>query len=283
MAAPKEIVKQAGKTGQVIAQEIGSTSRTLLSESAQTFRKALDNQKYDIVEKWKYRQKGLDVNKDVSIAKQKHFTKRHDTLGRVQQSWINESDEILNALDSWGYKRSWKKRGVYHELKISPMKLCALGTILKGMGMSQSNPILQQIGATYERQFDYLINHAQDLNRLASAGNMTFGAPDIETAVDQATGIIDTSENGDGKSILEDLSKTVTEEYEHVTETNRALAEVSADYDKALAAYLAYARAVEEPESPGGKDITSEEAKRYKELLAEVLRLRDELALLEKK
>jgi hypothetical protein len=128
----------------------------------------------------------VKASRDVLNVQQKEFTKRHSTVGRTEQVWINQSDETLNALNKTFYTRRWRRRGVQHELRLSPLDLLALGPLMEHFALPMGLDWLSSAGSTYRTMFEHVVDHAHELNRTANAGEMNFALPaEVPGLIDQ--------------------------------------------------------------------------------------------------
>jgi len=128
----------------------------------------------------------INASKDIVKIQQKEFTKRHKTVGENVNTWINQSDETLNALDRVFYSCRWRKGRKEHHLRMSAMSLFALGPLMQEIGLQHNVPVLQNAGVQYRNWTDVLVDHAKELARNANAGDLNFALPA------EVPGLIDT-------------------------------------------------------------------------------------------
>jgi len=134
------------------------------------------------------RQRSVDIKKkeiqaDVDIKKiiQGEMTKRAKALNQSYVHYVNESDQILNSLDSpIRTQRDIKKGGrTTITTRVTPLSyLLLVGTIGQYFGNS---PSAQQMGMDCWNTFKNIADKAEALARMSSASNLTFELPQAES------------------------------------------------------------------------------------------------------
>lgn len=139
--------------------------------------KELDNQAVRAKERETTHRMQIQAARDIIQQQQKEFSKRHATIGRTEQTWINQSDETLNALDRVFQDVQWRKNRKNFHTRLSVMSLIGMGPIIYEMGVALDNQPLANVGRVYSEHLKTLVDHAPELNRLANAGDLNFAIP----------------------------------------------------------------------------------------------------------
>ena len=129
--------------------------------------------------------KKIQADVDIKRINQSEMTKRAQSFNQTEQTFINESDQILNAIDNafWVQKTTTKGGRNRTIKRISPLSWIILcGTVGKHFGESAQ---ARNMGKDCYMLIKNIIDKSESLARTSSASNLSFNLPPAED-VDQS-------------------------------------------------------------------------------------------------